>query len=194
MFSATSKVMSSVGSAVRFGLIEFIRSNITSKLIEVKDEETDSENTNVSASLMRSKSSSSKEDHDSILMAIFQGLIAAFELNWINNALQILGESLETLAEKSYEALNKACLIVITTFNSIYDYLKSAFTFDFLIAGESEFLKYSDKVTDGGSPFIDVHGLGKRFSGFISFFKFHMPLLLIYMYHHIYLHHIHLKL
>ena len=100
MFSATSKVVSSIGSAVRFGLIEFIRSNIASKLIKVKDEETDSENTNASASLMRSKSSSSKEDHDSILMAIFQGLIAAFELNWINNALQILGESLETLAEK----------------------------------------------------------------------------------------------
>ena len=173
--SAVSNKLFNKDVNVRFRLIEFLRSRIEFRFnlegLKAKTDAVNSEDSEVSASPMRSKSSSSKEDHDSILMAIFQGLIAAIELNWINNALQSFGESLETLAEKSYEALNKVCLTVITTFNSIYDYLKSAFTFDFLISGESEFLKYADYVTDGGAPFIDAYGIGKGFAGFISFFK-----------------------
>ena len=173
MFSATSKVVSSIGSTVRFGLIEFIRSNITSKLIEVKDEETDSENTNASASLMRSKSSSSKEDHDSILMAIFQGLFAAIELDWINEILEFFGSSLNKLAEKTYEAVERISLLFITTFNVVFDYLINVFSLDALSIVDSIVLEKGEEMAlTSGSDLIDAKGIGKGFGAFISIFNF----------------------
>ena len=176
MFSATSKVMSSVGSAVRFKLIEFIRSNITSKLIEVKGNKLDynnSEDSEVSASLMRSKSSSSKEDHDSILMAIFQGLFAAIELDWINEILEFFGSSLNKLAEKTYEAVERISLLFITTFNVVFDYLINVFSLDALSIVDSIVLEKGEEMAlTSGSNLIDAKGIGKGFGAFISIFNF----------------------
>lgn len=118
-------------------------------------------------------SSSSKGERSNALMAIFQGLIAAIELDGLNNFLKSFGSSLGALIKEVTDSVVKTFSAVLTTFNCIYDYVAgNTFTLDLLISGETEYLRRADGITNGGEPFMNVKRIDRGFSGIISFFKF----------------------
>ena len=171
MFSATSKVMSSVGSAVRFGLIEFIRSNITSKLIEVKDEKTNdetSEDTEVlTFSICKSQLDFSDDQKTNnwfevALKVLVFGIEADTLTKWFSNIITVTNEFFQGIILTAVTAMNTMFLYFKDTFNdSFMDALKNWSVGEFVnqLFGESigSFLDLFDIYNSFNENFSNQH-------------------------------------
>lgn len=161
---------------IRFRFIEFIREkmNLSISLSKLKFDVNEN-NSKMLRSAKSEDSSPIKNDNDRTIMAIFQGLIAAIELNWINDILEFFGSSLDKLAEQSFEAVKQSTLLFITTFNTVVSYLNNSLSLDTLATLDSLILEKGEKwALENASDLIDARGIGKGFGAFISIFRFYL--------------------
>lgn len=110
-------------------------------------------------------SGSTSSESNNAVMAIFQGIVAAIEFDWLNKLLEFFGSGLEELSKE-------ASIILVTTFNTIIDYFKNSLVLDFGISSEGEFLNKAEKATNGGGDLVDGKGIGRGFGGFAAALKF----------------------
>ncbi len=116
---------------IRFRLIEFIREKANVK-IDLSGLKVDVDGSGSTKTRSARRNSSSKSDESNIRMAIIQGLIAAIELDWLNDLLKHVHTSLEELAKKSFEMVEEVSLFFITSLNVVFDYFKGAIFLDSL--------------------------------------------------------------
>ncbi len=110
---------------------------------------------------------------NNIIMPVLQGLIAAIELNWVNDVLKFFGSSLNKLAKKSFETVKQTSLLVITTLNVVYDYLINSFSLDALNIFDSLILGKGEKMAlESFNDLINAKGVTKGFGAFVSLFNF----------------------
>lgn len=160
---------------IRFRLIEFLREKANVK-IDLSGLKVDVDGSGSTKTKVARRNSPSKSDESNIGMAIIQGLVAAIELDWLNDVLEFWGSSLKKLAQISFEATKQFSLIIITGYNTVVDYIKSLFSFGIFVSGASSFLKDAEKMTNGGLPFVDARGIGRGFAGFIAFFNYFLDI------------------
>ena len=171
MFSATSKVVSSIGSAVRFGLIEFIRSNIASKLIEVKDNKSDynnSEDSEVSTFSICKSQLNFPDDQKTnnwfevALKILVFGIETDTLTKWFSNIITVTNEFFEGVILTAVTAINTMFLYFKDTFNdSFMDALKNWSVGEFVsqLFGESigSFLDLFDIYNSFNENFSNQH-------------------------------------
>ena len=109
---------------IRFRLIEFIReqTNLSIDLSGLKVDADIKKNNEIFYSA-KSRSSASSSDENNITMAIFQGIVAAIELDWINDVLEFFGSSLEKLFKNVSSFTVEITSILLTTFNVVWEYI-----------------------------------------------------------------------
>ena len=171
---------------VRFRVLEYIRATLHKKraskyymlgnlLIDddcLSKKDKDSESDSTSKAKVQAKAKSKNDDSNNIVNAILQGLIAAIELDWLNELLKSFGSSLDQLAKISFEATKQIALTAIATLNTVFLYLKNSLSLDAMLAGGSEFFKKAVEGTDGGAPFLDIKGGKYGFSYVTSILSF----------------------
>ncbi len=116
---------------IRFRLIEFIREKANVK-IDLSGLKVDVDGSGSTKTKVARRNSPSKSDESNIGMAIIQGLVAAIELDWLNDLLKHVHTSLEELAKKSFEMVEEVSLFFITSLNVVFDYFKGAIFLDSL--------------------------------------------------------------
>ena len=157
---------------IRFRLIEFLREKANVKIdlsvLKVDVDESGSTKTKVAR-----RNSPSKSDESNIGMAIIQGLVAAIELDWLNDLLKHVHTSLEELAKKSFEVVEQVSLFLITSLNVVFNYFQNSLIPDIFNSFDSWFLGKSEKMSlDYMSGSIDAKGIAKGFDIFISIIDF----------------------
>lgn len=113
-------------------------------------------------------------DSNNIQMAIVQGLIAAIELDWLDNVvLKSFGTSLEKLARISFKGVEQGSLLFIRTLNTVCSYLKNSFSLDTILTFDNLILEKGEEMSlEAASDLIDAKGIAKGFSAFLSTFSF----------------------
>lgn len=170
---------------VRFRLLEYIRATLHKKRASkyyiigtiFGDEDCipkkNKDNESNSSSKAKAKAKSKNDDSNNIVNAILQGLIAAIELDWINELLKSFGSSLDQLAKISFEATKEVSLAVIAIMNTAYLYLKNSFSLEALSSIDGAIIKKGEKMAKkSGSNLIDAKGFGTGFGIFTSILAF----------------------
>lgn len=162
---------------IRFRLVELIRKAVEkAELTKAEKSSSDDNSNSTSKAKVQAKAKSKNDDSNNIVYAILQGLIAAIELDWINEMLKSFGSSLDQLAKISFEATKQVSLTIIAFMNTTYLYLKNSFSLDAMLAGGSKFFKKAVEETDGGAPFLDIKGGKNSFSYVTSILGFFINL------------------
>ena len=160
---------------IEFKLLKEIRSRIVSFFQmfndAIKNGINKDSNQEEGIAVFSSNSNNHKSDNNDLGLAVVEIIIAIIELQWLDDALKVIGSSLQKLADISFNALQEFCLIFTTTLNSIFDYFKQSFLLDSLIAGESEYLKIGEKMASEGEQLVNAKGVGKGFAGLLSIFN-----------------------
>ena len=172
---------------VRFRVLEYIRATLHKKraskyymlgnllidddCLSKKDKNSESDST--SKAKVQAKAKSKNDDSNNIVNAILQGLIAAIELDWINEILKGIGSSLDQLAKISFEGTKQVSLAIIAFMNTVYTYVTNSFSLDALSNfGSSIIDRGVDMAEESGSKLIDAKGLGTGFGLFTSILAF----------------------
>ena len=157
---------------IRFRLVELIRKAVE-KAELTKAEKSSSDDNSNSSSKAKAKAKSKNDDSNNIVNAILQGLIAAIELDWINEILKGIGSSLDQLAKISFEGTKQVSLAIIAFMNTVYTYVTNSFSLDTLSNfGSSIIDRGVDMAEESGSKLIDAKGLGTGFGLFTSILAF----------------------
>ena len=155
-----------------FRLVELIRKAVE-KAELTKAEKSSSDDNSNSSSKAKAKAKSKNDDSNNIVNAILQGLIAAIELDWINEILKGIGSSLDQLAKISFEGTKQVSLAIIAFMNTVYTYVTNSFSLDTLSNfGSSIIDRGVDMAEESGSKLIDAKGLGTGFGLFTSILAF----------------------
>ena len=84
--------------------------------------DSDNDENGIAAYSSRDSGSTTVEDNN-IVMAILQGIVAAIELDWINDILEFFGSSLEKIAADTNSFIKESLLIFITSINVLWGYI-----------------------------------------------------------------------
>lgn len=157
---------------IRFRFIELLREKANIK-IDLSGLKADVDGGGGTKTKVARRNSPSKSDESNIGMAIIQGLVAAIELDWLNDLLKHVHTSLEELAKKSFEMVEEVSLFFITSLNVVFDYFQNSLIPDIFNSFDSWFLEKSEKMSlDYMSGSIDAKGIAKGFDIFISIIDF----------------------
>ena len=157
---------------IRFRLVELIRKAVEKSELTKAEKSSSDDNSN-SSSKAKAKAKSKNDDSNNIVNAILQGLIAAIELDWINEILKGIGSSLDQLAKISFEGTKQVSLAIIAFMNTVYTYVTNSFSLDTLSNfGSSIIDRGVDMAEESGSKLIDAKGLGTGFGLFTSILAF----------------------
>ena len=159
---------------IRFRLVELIRKAVEkAELTKAEKSSSDDNSNSTSKAKVQAKAKSKNDDSNNIVNAILQGLIAAIELDWINELLKSFGSSLDQLAKISFEATKQVSLAVIAIMNTAYLYLKNSFSLEALSSIDGAIIKKGEKMAKkSGSNLIDAKGFGTGFGIFTSILAF----------------------
>ena len=166
---------------VRFRVLEYIRATLHKKraskyymlgnlLIDddcLSKKDKDSESNSTSKAKVQAKAKSKNDDSNNIVNAILQGLIAAIELDWINEILKEIGSSLDNLAKKAHDQLKfeENIKIVLACFNNLFVSFKDYFSKN----GATDALSASSHLFGGSfKSFANVISIIASLIGFVD--------------------------
>lgn len=154
---------------IRFRIIEYLRKN-NNLSIDLSKFKFEVDKTN--SPQMRSRSSSSS-DKDNVAMAVFQGLVAAIELDWFDEILQTFNSGLDKIFKEVTDSTIEFVSTFLTSFNVILNYCKDSLLIDIFSSGGSLLLEKGEKMAlENASDFVDAKGTKFGFNGFLTAIKF----------------------
>ncbi len=101
--------------SLKFKMLEWLKENVSFETSPTEEDD--------SGITLYSSDSESKGDDRNIVNAIFQGIVAAIELDWINDILEFLGSSLDKLFKNVSNFIKETTFVFLTTFNVLYGYI-----------------------------------------------------------------------